>query len=37
MSTAYVLIKCDLGSEEFVISKLKSTEGVIEVHSTFEA
>ena len=37
MSTAYVLINCDLGSEEFVISELKSTEGVIEVHGTFEA
>ena len=30
MSTAYVLINCDLGSEEFVISELKSIEGVIE-------
>ena len=35
MSTAYVLINCDLGSEEFVISELKSIEGVIEVHGTF--
>ena len=37
MSTAYVLINCDLGSEEFVISELKSIEGVIEVHGTFGA
>ena len=37
LSTAYVLINCDLGSEEFVISELKSIEGVIEVHGTFGA
>ena len=37
MSTAYVLINCDLGSEEFVISELKSIEGVIEVHGAFGA
>ena len=37
MSTAYVLINCDLGSEEFVISELKSIDGVIEVHATFGA
>ena len=37
MSTAYVLINCDLGSEEFVISELKSIEGVVEVHGTFGA
>lgn len=37
MSTAYVLINCDLGSEEKVISELKSIEGVIEVHGTFGA
>ena len=37
MSTAYVLINCDLGSEEFVISELKSIEGVTEVHGTFGA
>ena len=37
MSTAYVLINCDLGSEEKVISELKSIEGVVEVHGTFGA
>ena len=37
MSTAYVLINCDLGSEEFVISQLKLIEEVIEVHGTFGA
>ena len=37
MVTAYVLINCDLGSEEFVISELKSIEGVVEVHGTFGA
>ncbi len=37
LSTAYVLINCDLGSEEFVISELKSIEGVVEVHGTFGA
>ena len=37
MPTAYVLINCELGSEEFVISELKSIEGVVEVHGTFGA
>ena len=37
MSTAYVLINCDLGSEEKVISELKLIEGVTEVHGTFGA
>ena len=37
MATAYVLINCELGSEEAVISKLKSIEGVVEVHGTFGA
>ncbi|MSS85946.1 MAG: AsnC family transcriptional regulator [Thaumarchaeota archaeon] len=37
MATAYVLINCDLGAEEFVISELKSIEGVTEVHGTFGA
>ena len=35
MATAYVLINCDLGSEESVISELKSIEGVAEVHGIF--
>ncbi len=37
MATAYVLINCDLGSEESVISELKSIEGVAEVHGIFGA
>ena len=37
MATAYVLINCELGSEEFVISELKSIDGVVEVHGTFGA
>ena len=34
MPRAYVLINCDLGTEKSVISSLKSTENVIEVHGT---
>ena len=37
MATAYVLINCELGSEESVISELKSIEDVVEVHGTFGA
>ena len=37
MAIAYVLINCELGSEEAVILELKSIEGVIEVHGTFGA
>ena len=37
MATAYVLIKCELGAEEAIISQLKNLEGVIEVHGTFGA
>lgn len=37
MATAYVLINCELGSEEVVISDLKSIDGVKEVHGTFGA
>ncbi len=37
LPTAYVLINCELGSEEFVISELKSIDGVVEVHGTFGA
>ena len=37
MAQAYVLINCELGSEEAVISQLKSIEGVTEVHGTFGA
>ena len=37
MAIAYVLVNCDLGSEEAVISELKSIEGVKDVHGTFGA
>ncbi len=37
MARAYVLINCELGSEESVISELKSIEGVAEVNGTFGA
>ena len=37
MATAYVLINCDLGSEELVISELKTIDGVKEVHGVFGA
>ena len=37
MATAYVLINCELGSEEAIIQQLKNLEGVTEVHGTFGA
>jgi len=37
MATAYVLINCELGSEESIIQQLKNLDGVIEVHGTFGA
>tara|TARA_B110001454_G_scaffold162729_1_gene152269 strand:+ start:194 stop:433 length:240 start_codon:yes stop_codon:yes gene_type:complete len=37
LATAYVLINCELGSEQAVISELKSIDGVVEVHGTFGA
>ena len=37
MSTAYVLINCDLGSEEQIIEDLKHLSDVKEVHGTFGA
>jgi len=37
MATAYVLINCELGSEEAIIGQLKSIDGVKEVHGTFGA
>ncbi len=37
MATGYVLINCELGSEEAVIGELKSIEEVKEVHGTFGA
>ncbi len=35
MATAYVLINCDLGYEEFIISELKEIETVKEVRGVF--
>ena len=37
MVTAYVLINCDLGSEESVINDLKSIIGVKSVNGVFGA
>lgn len=37
MDTAYVLINCDLGSEEEILDSLKHMESVKEVHGTFGA
>ena len=37
MATAYVLINCELGSEESIIQELKNLDGVIEVHGTIGA
>jgi len=37
LPTAYVLINCELGAEEMVISQLKLIDGVVEVHGTFGA
>ena len=37
MGFAYVLINCDLGYEEDIISQLKTIDGVKDVHDTFGA
>ena len=37
MATAYVLINCELGSEELIIHQLKSLDGISEVSGTFGA
>ena len=37
MAEAYVLINCEIGSEEKVIEELKTIDGVVEVHGTFGA
>ena len=37
METAYVLVNCDLGSEESVIEDLKHIDTVKELHGTFGA
>jgi len=37
METAYVLVNCDLGSEDNIIEDLKHIDSVKEVHGTFGA
>jgi len=37
METAFILVNCDLGSEEGIIDDLKHIESVKEVHGTFGA
>ena len=37
MAQAYILINCEIGSEEKVIENLKTIDGVTEVHGTFGA
>ena len=37
MATAYILINCELGSEELIIQQLKSLDGISEVSGTFGA
>jgi len=37
MRKSYVLINCNIGAEEFVISQLKEIDLVKEVHGTFGA
>ena len=37
MVTAYILINCELGSEESIIQQLKKLDDVLEVHGTFGA
>ena len=37
MAEAYILINCDIGSEEEVIAALKAVNGIKEVHGTFGA
>ena len=37
MATAYVLINCELGSEELIIQQLKNLDGISEVSGTFGA
>ncbi len=37
MATAYIMIKCEIGSEHSIINNLKTIDGVKEVHGTFGA
>jgi len=37
MAAAYILINCEIGSEEEVITALKNIDSIKEVHGTFGA
>ena len=37
MAIAYILVNCELGSEESIIQQLKSIDGIVEVSGTFGA
>ena len=37
MATAYILINCELGSEELIIQQLKKIDDISEVSGTFGA
>ena len=37
MAIAYILINCELGSEESIIQQLKNLDGISEVRGTFGA
>ena len=37
MANAYILINCEIGSEEDVITALKNIDSIKEVHGTFGA
>ena len=37
MATAYILINCELGSEELIIQQLKNIDNISEVSGTFGA
>jgi len=37
MAEAYILINCEIGSEEQVITALKTVDGIKEVHGTLGA
>ena len=37
MAVSYILINCELGSEESIIQQLKNIDGIVEVHGTFGA
>ena len=37
MATAYILINCELGSEESIIQQLNNLDNIVEVRGTFGA